>query len=99
LPAKGSGKTTFGERRHNFCRIPVTLKPAFMLKIYILRALLLIFALGGLLVFGYYVCTTFPDLDSGIILCITVPDMLFFYLAYKTYPEQSRQAGRRQPFR
>lgn len=70
-----------------------------MLKIYIIRALLLILALAGLLIFGYYVYARFPDLDSEIVLCITVPDMVFFYLAYKTYPEQPTQLSRRQPFR
>ena len=70
-----------------------------MVKIYILRALLLSLALAGLFVFGYYIYSRFPNLDSGMILCITIPDMVFFYLAYKTYPEQSNQVTRRQPFR
>ena len=70
-----------------------------MLKIYILRTLSLILALAGLFVFGYYVYAKFPNLDSGMILCITIPDMVFFYLAYKTYPERPSQFSRRQPFR
>jgi hypothetical protein len=67
-----------------------------MLKVYLLRTLSLILAFGGLLVLGYYIFIKFPDIEADTILCITVPDLLFFYLAYKTYPEPANQRTGRQ---
>lgn len=64
---------------------------------YITRIFTLTVAVAGLFVFGYYVFTHFPDLDPAIILGITLPDMVFFYLAYRTYPHQESPVRRKQP--
>jgi hypothetical protein len=32
---------------------------------------------------------TFPDINPVDVLVITIPDMLFFFLAYKTYPAET----------
>jgi|HubBroStandDraft_5_1064220.scaffolds.fasta_scaffold235778_2 hypothetical protein len=41
----------------------------------------------GLLIF--YVLSNPSDIDPATVLIIALPDMFFFYLAYKTYPEDS----------
>jgi len=35
--------------------------------------------------------STLPDINPISVLIITVPDMLFFFLAYKTYPVESSE--------
>ena len=42
-------------------------------------------AIGFILLF-YQIISDLPEIDPIRILCISVPDMVFFYLAYKTYP-------------
>jgi hypothetical protein len=42
----------------------------------------------GLAALIYQLVKTLPDINPGIILSITLPDMLFFFLAYKTYPTE-----------
>jgi len=54
-----------------------------------LRFLYLIFGIVGLVVLVYRVIDTFPDINPIDVLVIAVPDMLFFFLAYKTYPAKS----------
>jgi len=34
----------------------------------------------------YLVVDTYPFIDPGYVLLIATADMVFFYLAYKTYP-------------
>jgi hypothetical protein len=51
--------------------------------------LLLGFVGLGLLI--YQVMSTLPDINPISVLIITVPDMLFFFLAYKTYPVESSE--------
>jgi hypothetical protein len=69
-----------------------------MLLTYFVRASTLIIGLCGLFVLGYYICLNFPNVDPEILLCIAVPDMLFFYLAYKTYPVQEGVMSGRHGF-
>ena len=59
------------------------------------RSLYLIIGAAGLIFLIYTAITTFPLINPINILCITVPDMLFFYLAYKTYPiyEEAKNYG------
>ena len=54
----------------------------------LLRFVYLICGIAGLIVLGYRVIETFPDINPIDVLVITIPDMLFFFLAYKTYPAQ-----------
>ena len=44
----------------------------------------------GLIWLIYEVGVTFPDIDPIHILVITVPDLVFFFLAYKTYPAEAK---------
>ena len=53
----------------------------------LLRFLYLVLGIAGLVLLVYRVIETFPDVNPIDMLVITVPDMLFFFLAYKTYPE------------
>jgi hypothetical protein len=55
----------------------------------LLRFVYLICGIAGLAVLVYRVIETFPDVNPIDMLVITVPDMLFFFLAYKTYPAES----------
>ena len=50
------------------------------------RYVYLLLGVIGLAFLIYHVIDTFPDTDPIYVLLITVPDTLFFYLAYKTYP-------------
>ncbi|MDF2432988.1 MAG: hypothetical protein JWP44_2619 [Mucilaginibacter sp.] len=50
-----------------------------------------VYLLGGVLGLAlliYQIVDNFPDFNPGMVLLITVPDMVFFFLAYKTYPEE-----------
>jgi hypothetical protein len=42
----------------------------------------------GFVFLFYYAISNFTDIDPARILAIAVPDMLFFFLAYKTYPPE-----------
>ena len=53
---------------------------------YVLRFVYLLLGIAGLGLLGYQVIETFPDVDPIDILVITIPDLLFFFLAYRTYP-------------
>lgn len=49
--------------------------------------LYLMIAFAGLF---FLACDSFigyRDIDPGRVLLIAIPDMIFFYLAYKTYPD------------
>ena len=53
----------------------------------------LIYLLLGFTGLIYLVCqvlfTMSAELNLGLILLIAIPDLVFFYLAYKTYPVES----------
>jgi hypothetical protein len=55
----------------------------------LLRFLYLVLGIAGLVLLVYRVIETFPDINPIDVLVITVPDMLFFFLAYRTYPAES----------
>ena len=55
------------------------------------RYVYLLAGASGLALLVYLTVTTYPRIDPGYVLLITIPDMLFFYLAYKTYPVESRE--------
>ncbi len=44
----------------------------------------------GLALLIYQAITTYPDINPASVLFITIPDMIFFFLAYKTYPIESQ---------
>ena len=53
------------------------------------RYLYLLFGFLGLLYLVYHVIVNFNEGVNPInVLLITVPDMVFFFLAYKTYPAE-----------
>jgi hypothetical protein len=60
------------------------------------RILYIIVGFGGLIFLIYYVALTLPDTDPLDVLYITVPDILFFFLAYKTYPQPEIEIRRRR---
>jgi hypothetical protein len=56
-----------------------------------LRYLYLIIGAAGLVLLFYYIFSNLSDLseiDPVHILFIAVPDLVFFFLAYKTYPPE-----------
>jgi hypothetical protein len=59
------------------------------------RLLYLLAGGAGLVYLFYYLIASFPDVDPAHVLVITIPDMLFFFLAYRTYPETSRVMEKR----
>jgi hypothetical protein len=50
------------------------------------RAIYLLLGFAGLAMLLYSVISTLPDVNPGAILLIAIPDMIVFFLAYKTYP-------------
>ncbi|TWJ02216.1 hypothetical protein JN11_01188 [Mucilaginibacter frigoritolerans] len=50
------------------------------------RLLYLLAGSAGLVYLFYYLIASFPNVDPAHVLVITIPDMLFFFLAYRTYP-------------
>jgi hypothetical protein len=42
----------------------------------------------GLILLGYQIISNLPEIDPVRVLLIAVPDMLFVFLAYKTYPPE-----------
>jgi len=62
------------------------------------RFVYLFLGMMGLFLLVYEAIDTYPDIDPAIILVIAIPDMLFFFLAYKTYPtdEKSEASVRRE---
>jgi len=54
------------------------------------RIIYLLIGFIGLIALIGYTISNFPDnINPAFILLITIPDMVFFYLAYKTYPVES----------
>ena len=51
-----------------------------------LRAFYLFFGFLGLAFLLYQVIVAYPDFNPINVLMITIPDMLLFLLAYRTYP-------------
>jgi len=45
--------------------------------------------LAGLILLFYQIISTLPEIDPVRILVIAVPDMVFVFLAYKTYPPEA----------
>ena len=62
-----------------------------MLFNYFVRVSALLVAITGFFMLGYYYYAVFPAVSAQTVLCIAIPDMMFFYLAYKTYPQQVRK--------
>lgn len=53
------------------------------------RSVYLLLGFTGLLYLVYHAITTFADgLNPVSILLIAIPDLVLFYLAYKTYPAE-----------
>jgi hypothetical protein len=50
-------------------------------------------AFAGLFFLGCDSFIGYRDIDPDRVLLIAVPDMIFFYLAYKTYPD-AEKSGR-----
>jgi hypothetical protein len=69
-----------------------------MLLTYFVRVFTLSTAMGGLIILCYYIYESFPSVNPETLLCITIPDMLLFYLAYKTYPEEERVVRHKHGF-
>jgi len=53
------------------------------------RYIYLFFGAIGFFMLFYYAIGHFSDMDPVTILEISVPDMVFFFLAYKTYPAET----------
>jgi len=50
------------------------------------RSLFLLIGFAGFLFLGYDAFMTYPDLNPLRVLLIAFPDLIFFFLAYRTYP-------------
>jgi hypothetical protein len=50
------------------------------------RSLYLMIAFAGLLFLAYDAFLAYPDINPLRVLLISFSDMIFFFLAYKTYP-------------
>jgi hypothetical protein len=53
-----------------------------------------IYLVGGfafLLLLGYEIVSSFPEINPKDVLKFTVPSLVFFFLAYKTYPEKDNE--------
>ncbi len=50
------------------------------------RYLYIICGLLGLAGLIYLLIDSYPDINPIYVLAVSVPDMIFFFLAYKTYP-------------
>jgi len=57
------------------------------------RPLYLTLGVAGLLVLLYNVLSNLNEIDLVAVLAISIPDMFFFYLAYKTYPADVAAEG------
>ncbi len=58
------------------------------------RSLYLVLGFGGLLLLIYHAIASYPEINPASVLAITLPDMLFFYLAYRTYPAEEPSGSR-----
>ena len=63
------------------------------------RVFYLLGGAAGLALLIYQSIITYPDINPASVLIITIPDMVFFFLAYKTYPaedaSENEYVGRR----
>jgi hypothetical protein len=57
------------------------------------RPIYLILGFSGFFVLIYHMIVTLPDIDPENVLYIAVPDMVVFFLAYKTYPVTEEVEG------
>jgi hypothetical protein len=53
------------------------------------RSVYLVFGFSGLAFLIYHVIVTFRDINPASVLVISLIDMVFFYMAYKTYPVEN----------
>ncbi len=58
------------------------------------RYVYLFFGFTGLLFLIYQLIDTYQDFNPVSILLISIPDMVFFFLAYKTYPVEEPEGSR-----
>jgi hypothetical protein len=54
------------------------------------RFLYLLLGTIGLVLLAYEIIANLPEFNPERVLLIALPDMLLFFLAYKTYPETSK---------
>jgi len=50
------------------------------------RFVYLLIGFSGVIGLAYLIVDTYPFIDPGYVLLIAAADMVFFFLAYKTYP-------------
>ena len=50
------------------------------------RSLYLLIGFAGFAFLGYDAFIAYPDINPLRVLLIAAPDMVFFFLAYRTYP-------------
>ena len=53
------------------------------------RSLYLTLGFAALAFLIYTLISSYPDLNPAKILIITIPDIVFFFLAYRTYPVEN----------
>ncbi len=59
------------------------------------RFLYLLTGFAGLVFMAYDAFIAYPNINPGRVLLIALPDMVVFFLAYKTYPaEEEVKAGK-----
>ena len=62
------------------------------------RPVLLFVGFSGLVLLLFYVLSNLPAFNPEKVLIISVPDMIVFFLAYRTYPvEDEVKRGQRIP--
>ena len=54
------------------------------------RVLYLLLGTVGLVFLAYEIIANLPEFNPDKVLLIALPDLLVFFLAYKTYPEDSK---------
>lgn len=54
------------------------------------RSLYLLIAFAGLAFLAYDAFVAYPDINPLRVLLIAFPDMVFFFLAYRTYPVEEK---------
>jgi len=54
------------------------------------RILYLLLGTIGLVFLAYEISANLPEFNPDKVLLIALPDLLIFFLAYKTYPEESK---------
>ena len=60
------------------------------------RPIYLLLGFSGLLYLMYYAVSSFSDgINPATVLAISLPDLVFFFLAYKTYPAKGHHHSKR----